>query len=349
MNVISMPTEHTPPAEMERSYLEYRKGCYRILYTQARRSGILDHLGEPRTAEKLAEAMGFSPARTHAVDALLRALVRFGAVAMGDDPPRYTLTPDFAFDSTEPDYVLLRSAIGEEQVESLVHATSYADIIDALYDDRHPVDAGFGEANKDLWEEFLQTPFYRYWRETAVAAIATPGAHILDLACGPGFGLQELAANVGDNGLVVGVELSRMFVCEAVQRTESLPRVRVGQCDLNDGVPFLRDAFFDGAMLVGALHYLRNRDTLFEDVARVLRPGGRFCISLAHMKRGTYDQELLDLRLALRETGVFAATRPEIVAAAQRHGFAAEPLDEMFMGCYGWFVFERASAEASAR
>jgi trans-aconitate 2-methyltransferase len=52
------------------------------------------------------------------------------------------------------------------------------------------------------------------------------------------------------------------------------PRLRVVQADLRE--PLDLDAAADAALSVATLHWLPDHDVVFRNVARVLRPGGRF-------------------------------------------------------------------------
>lgn len=336
LSAVPMPVE-----EMEKAYFEYRKACYTLLCRAADERGLLDALAEPLNADEVIERMGFLPERRDSVALLLRALTRYGALRYTDNC--YVREEGFSPDDVELDTGLIALAVGEDDVEKVMHGGNYAAIIDALSRDPDEVATDFGGENVELWEEFLQAPFYRYGRERAVEAIGRPGSVVLDLAAGPGFGLLELAELVGDEGKVTGTELSDDFVAQAVKRTDARDQIHVIRADLDEGLSFLRDRYFDAAMLVGALHYVMNRDVLFRSVARVLKPGGLFCLALVHMQRGSYDQELMDLRLSLRQPAASAATRPEIEALAERHGMELVS-DEYSMGVYGWFLLRNRGA-----
>jgi ubiquinone/menaquinone biosynthesis C-methylase UbiE len=331
-----------PIDEMERAYFEYRKGCYTLLCRAAER-GLLEVLAESRTADEVAEMMEFLPERRESVALLLRALTRYGALRF--DANAFVRDPDFSIDDVSLDRALIARAVGEDEVEKVLHGSSYMSILDALSRDAQAVSTEFGGDNVALWEEFLQAPFYRYGRERAVEAIGRDGAVVLDLAAGPGFGLLELADLVGDEGEVTGTEISDDFVAQAARRTDVREQIHVIRADLDQGLAFLRDGWFDAAMLVGALHYVMNRDLLFKSVARVLKPGGLFCLALVHMQRGSYDQELMDLRLSLRQPPATPATRPQIEELAERHGMELLS-DDFSMGVYGWFLL-RSHGKAS--
>jgi ubiquinone/menaquinone biosynthesis C-methylase UbiE len=329
-----------PVEEMERAYFEYRKACYTLLCRAAEETGLLAALAEPRTADEVAEWMGFLPERRESVALMLRALTRYGALRF--DADGFVRDPGFSLAKVKLDPQLIARAVGEDEVEKVLHGSSYKAILEALMRDAEAVSTEFGGENVALWEEFLQAPFYRYGREHAVEAIGRPGAVVLDLAAGPGFGMLELADLVGDEGEVTGMELSDDFVAQAAKRTDVRDQIHVIRADLDQGLAFLRDDWFDAAMLVGALHYIMNRDLLFKSVARVLKPGGQFCLALVHMQRGSYDQELMDLRLSLRQPAASAATRSEIEELADRHSMQLVS-DEFTMGVYGWFLLRKAT------
>lgn len=327
-----------PTHEMEAAYLEYRRACYYIIYRHAKERGLLSALESPKTIDEIIRDMHFIPERRLALELFLKALTRFGAITTTHaTPTRYQKASDIELQPIEFDRDLMAQAISSEKVESLIHSQSYAGLIDALYEKENRVAADFVSSNMQLWNEFLQTPFYRYTRNRALQSITTPAGKVLDLAAGPGFGLVDIAQEVGNNGMVLGLERSRDFISEALKNTEHLPQVRIAQCDLDNGLPFLRDTFFDGAMIVGAFHFLQQREQLFADVARVLKPGGKFCVAYTYMQYGSYDQELMDLRFLLREPPSQPPSRAEVMTMATSHGFHTQ--EEFTMGCFGSFVF----------
>jgi SAM-dependent methyltransferase len=333
---------HEQTATMEQAYLEYRRACAYILHRHAEERQLLDQLATPKTADEIIAAMAFLPERKRTLALFLQALARLGSVvAEPGEPLRYVRNPDHAATAFSFDHDLIAQAIGVEKVENLIHGQSYAGIIDTLYVHENPIAADFSSSNTDLWNEFLQMPFYRFSRERAVQALAGAGHRLLDLASGPGFGLSELAEAVGSSGLVIGGEISRGFVAESVERMKAFPYVRVMQLDLEDGLPFFRDAFFDGAMIVGAFHFLKQRQQLFDDVSRVLKPGGRFCVAYTYMRLGSADQELMDLRFHLRQPPSAPPTVEELLGYANRSGLTVA--DRSTMGCFGTFLFEKRS------
>jgi arsenite methyltransferase len=102
------------------------------------------------------------------------------------------------------------------------------------------------------------------------------GERVLDVGCGPGFYCEELAAEVGPSGSVVGLDGSEAMIALASRRCAELPQV---QLRLADAVTLgVADADFDAAICVQVLEYVAEpRDGLAE-LHRALKPGGRVLV-----------------------------------------------------------------------
>jgi ubiquinone/menaquinone biosynthesis C-methylase UbiE len=58
------------------------------------------------------------------------------------------------------------------------------------------------------------------WKSAIVDGLRLqPGARVLDIGCGMGADVFDLAARVGPNGLVTGVDFSETLIAEAIRRT----------------------------------------------------------------------------------------------------------------------------------
>jgi hypothetical protein len=73
----------------------------------------------------------------------------------------------------------------------------------------------------------------------------------------------------------------------------------------------------------------------------VLKPGGTACFGYVYLKRGSFDQELMDLRLALREPRAYPTTERELIALCGTHGLALTT--SFAVGCFGWYTFTKES------
>lgn len=330
------------PEEMETAYLEYRRACYDIVYRNCVEHGVFDLLERPATLAEFGDRMGVVPSKLPVAGLLLDALVKYGAVRRIDDDgqARYAAVPGGPAPKPFDDR-LIALATGRNSFEELKHSENYAGILKALTAEANPVSATFDAENLSLWEEVLQAPFYRYSRVRAVREIGGTGPHLLDLACGPGFGLLELAerAPQGPDATVLGVEISPDFVASAAERTADDPRIRVVRGNLEEPQAYLQEGYFDGAMIVGAYHFLRDPAPLWATAARLLRPGGVFCVAYALSKVGTYDQEIMDLRFALRRPPSYPPTREQVMTHARAAGM--ELNSEFGLGAWRWYSFTR--------
>jgi ubiquinone/menaquinone biosynthesis C-methylase UbiE len=335
--VTYLKTLEPSPAEMEAAYLEYRRACSMILWRHAVSRDVLGALEQPKTAAELSEKMGFREEKVELVELMLRALARFGSIVRDGDG-RYQAVS--GFEPGQIDRSVLPRAISAKEVEQLMHSDSYRGMIDTLQLAENAAAAEFSADNLNVWTEFLSQPFYEYSRRASVEAVTYPGASVLDLGCGPGFGLVELADGVGPDGSVTGIEVSADFVEESKRRTADLSRVTVLHGNLDEGLPAqLGDGPFDGAILVGAMHFMHRHDVVLDSIARVLRPGGLLSVSYAYMTRGTPDQELMDMRFGFREPKTAAIEPEALVRTAAAAGLTVK--DEFGLGCFGWYLFER--------
>lgn len=325
------------PQEMERAYLEYRRAAYQQLVAHASGHGLLAALRRPASVRQLATRIGCRPEHQGVLSLLLRALVRAGAV---DDTGGgwYQCRAGAGAPGPPPRRELLALALGAGRVAEFLTRDAHQGIIPRL---REPAGEWASDFDHDApgWAAAFGRPYYRYSRLRAAQAVARPGGRVLDLGCGPGTGLVELVGRVGPPGLVVGLELSFPQLAHGARLTSAVPGVGLVQADLGTGLP-LADDQFDGATAVGVLHFVHHPDRVLADLARVLRPRARLCVAHTYTRRGSLDQELVDLGMAgVRPPGT--ALRPEaIVAAAGRHGL--HMLAPRFsIGCFAWLLFER--------
>ena len=103
-----------------------------------------------------------------------------------------------------------------------------------------------------------------------------PGERILEVGCGSGVVLRDLARRVAPNGLALGLDPSPAFL--AIAR-ELAVEAGLGQSiELREGdalaLPF-DDGEFDAALAVTALAHIPDGRRAIPELVRVVRPGGR--------------------------------------------------------------------------
>jgi SAM-dependent methyltransferase len=103
--------------------------------------------------------------------------------------------------------------------------------------------------------------------------LPTPGATVLDLACGPGNTTRQLAAGI-EGASVIGLDLSVPMLEEAVQATPASSAIGFARVDAH--VLPIGDATVDVVHCAAALYLFGDPAAVIGEVARVVRPGGRF-------------------------------------------------------------------------
>lgn len=145
--------------------------------------------------------------------------------------------------------------------------------------------------------------------------------HVLDIGCGHGRALGELA-RLAPHGRVAGVDPSELMAEIAVQRNRHL--VRAKQVDVaRAGVEALPygDAVFDKALCVHGVYFWRNPEPAFAEIARVLKPGGRIAIvwrTAANNAAAEFPSEVyrfwsrLEIEMGLTRAGLGVTTVTEV-------------------------------------
>ena len=124
----------------------------------------------------------------------------------------------------------------------------------------------------------------------------TPTSRLLDLGSGPCGPLTFLLATVGCAG--VGLELSPAAIQVGYTRATALgvqERFSAYAADLNAPLPCGVGAF-DAVLGVDVVLHLRDRQALFREVTRVLRPGGRFLFTDAGILTGAVSNDEIHRR-----------------------------------------------------
>ena len=105
------------------------------------------------------------------------------------------------------------------------------------------------------------------------------GESVIDLGSGSGMDVFFAAQQVGPNGRVVGID----FTLEQLDKARALATAQgIDQVELREGqitaLP-VDDESFDCVISNGVINLSPQKDRVFAEAARVLRPGGRLAIA----------------------------------------------------------------------
>ena len=105
------------------------------------------------------------------------------------------------------------------------------------------------------------------------------GADVLDLGCGAGTDLLIAAQMVGPAGSVTGVDMTASMLerARASAAEMGIPKVALHQT-LIESLP-LDDESVDVVISNGVIDLVPDKDVVFAEIDRVLRPGGRMQIA----------------------------------------------------------------------
>jgi SAM-dependent methyltransferase len=102
-----------------------------------------------------------------------------------------------------------------------------------------------------------------------------PGAVVLDLGCGAGTDLLIAAQMTGPTGRVIGVDMTTSMLdrCRASARAMGIDHLELHE-SLIEALP-LDDRSVDIVISNGVIDLVPDKDAVFDEIDRVLRPGGR--------------------------------------------------------------------------
>lgn len=131
-------------------------------------------------------------------------------------------------------------------------------------------------------------------------------SRIADLGSGPCGALTAMLATVGCRGTAVDRSGAALRTGQArATRLGLAERLEVQRADLNRPLPFA-DRCFDAVQAVDTVPHLQDRGAVFHEVARILKPGGRFLCLDSCVLTGAIANGDLERRLAWGYTQIAA-------------------------------------------
>ena len=330
---VKLDSETVTEENMRQGYLQYRTGQFLLMFEEAKKRGIISYLAQPRTFDQIANHFGFVRA-LKGLHGVLDALTWFGIVKRDNSGSQETYQLIEGYSLPSVDQTLLRVGVGEKGIDSLKQIGAFSHIFSYMKGEDEGVH--FDADNEELWEQFLEYPYYAFGRDRAVHFISYAGAKVLDFGAGLGHGTETIAELVGTKGRAVAIESSLDFVNTAKERLASIPQAEVMHLDMQmDLVSELGENAFDGAMFIGAFHYVKDKLACLKNLARVIRPGGRLVIGNTCTKNGALDEGMLTFGTAMITPPAYSVPPQELYQYFEATGFDME--HEYFFGCQGWF------------
>jgi ubiquinone/menaquinone biosynthesis C-methylase UbiE len=128
----------------------------------------------------------------------------------------------------------------------------------------------------EMYEQWLVQPLFRPWAEIVVDRLNLAAGHrVLDLACGTGIVARLAKERLGDNGHVVGVDVSpqMLAVASAVAPDIDWREGNASALPLGDGERF------DAVACQQGLQFFPDKPAAACEMRRALAPGGRVAVA----------------------------------------------------------------------
>jgi len=138
------------------------------------------------------------------------------------------------------------------------------------------------ETKWDKWAESFDGGgwIHRYLRDAQNKVIALlnvkEGIHFLDVGCGTGWAIGQVAESVDNKGLFYGIDLSSKMIEKAQENFDGKENLHFIKADA-ESIP-LDDDFFDIIICTNSFHHYLHPDQAVNEFCRLLKKGGKVYI-----------------------------------------------------------------------
>lgn len=138
------------------------------------------------------------------------------------------------------------------------------------------------EKKWDRWADSLDNPsprrnFLRNAQSKVISLLnVQEEIHFLDIGCGTGWAVGEVAKLTEDKGLFYGVDLSPKMIEKAKRNFSGQDNFRFLQANV-ESIP-LNDDFFDIIICTNSFHHYLNPGQALNEMYRLLKSGGKVYI-----------------------------------------------------------------------
>ncbi|MFQ5925637.1 MAG: methyltransferase domain-containing protein, partial [Dehalococcoidia bacterium] len=123
------------------------------------------------------------------------------------------------------------------------------------------------------------------------------GEQVVDVGCGAGFDALIAAMKVGPRGRVIGVDMTPEMLEKARRNADSLG---IGNAEFREGLTEdmpLEDGSADVVISNGVINLCPDKEAVYRELYRVLKPGGRLMIADIIVQRAVPDEAKKDIDL----------------------------------------------------
>lgn len=159
----------------------------------------------------------------------------------------------------------------------------------------------------DFFARFYDSSIEKLYVDSRAAACEAldlrPGQTVLDLPCGTGQAFEGLVAGVGEQGVVLGMDLSAGMLQKAHKRVEARgwSNVFLGQADVHTVSTATLEEIRGGPVVLDRLHVFLGLSAFprweeaFERLWGLLRPGGRCVVLDSYAARPSFQGRMVNL------------------------------------------------------